>query len=59
MTAVELIVRLTDLVKQHGGDLPVRIDANPFALVGIDYVEIDCEEDVIVVSAMALDEVPA
>lgn len=56
MTAVELIVRLTDLVRQHGGDLPVRVDTNPMALVGVDYVEIDCEEDVVVISAQCIDE---
>lgn len=56
MTAVELIVRLTDLVRQHGGDLPVRLDTNPMELVGIDYVEMDCEEDVVVISAQSLDE---
>lgn len=59
MKASELIVRLCDLIKQNGGDLDVRIDTNPVALVGVDYVDIDCEEDVVVISAQGLDEAMA
>jgi hypothetical protein len=55
MRASELIARLQDLVADVG-DVPVRLDTNPLALVGIDYVEIDCEEDLIVISAESVDE---
>lgn len=59
MLASELIMRLTELIQQHGEDLPVKLDTNPVALVGIDYIDIDCEEDIIVISALSLDEATA
>ncbi|TLM66033.1 MAG: hypothetical protein FDZ69_07570 [Deltaproteobacteria bacterium] len=59
MKASELIVRLCDLIKQNGGDLDVQLDTNPISLVGIDYVEIDPESDVVVISALSIDEAAA
>jgi len=56
MKASELVVKLVDLIKMHGGDLEVQLDTNPFELVGIDYVDIDCEQDVVVISALAVGE---
>lgn len=49
MKASELIVRLCDLMKQHGGDLDVMLDTNPYSLARIEDVGIDCEQDVIVI----------
>lgn len=56
MKASELVVRLVDLIKQNGGDLEVQLDTNPYELVGIDYVDMDCEADVVVISALAVGE---
>lgn len=55
MLASELIERLRELMEDHG-DYQVMLDTNPVALVGIDYVDLDCEDDTIVISALALGE---
>ena len=56
MLASELIAELQALLEREGKDLPVKLDTNPHALVGIDYVDIDCEEDTIVISALSIEE---
>ena len=53
MKASELIARLQFLSAMEALDMDVRLDTNPLELVGIDYVEIDAEEDIIVISALA------
>ena len=51
MKASELIARLQYLLDMRG-DWPVMLDTNPLELVGIEDVDTDCEEDVIVIWAV-------
>jgi len=49
MTALEMVGRLQELVEHLGSDCEVLIDTNPFELVAVEDVDVDCERDVIVI----------
>lgn len=55
MLASDLVKELQALIEREG-DLPVRLDTNPFELVDIEYVDTDCEVDVIIIAAKELGE---